>query len=181
MAFPIEGSELMLLPSSAPSICRNLGISLLAGATAIAAALTVAPVKAQANDLIVRYDQSTLLKLPRPVSELIIGNPSIADVAIQGGTMLVVTGKSFGVTNIIALDGEHNVIQDQRLIVVRDEARTVNLHKGGSRQSFNCTPNCNPTLTIGDDSTYFENIGKSTDKKLKMGDSSAESSGQGTQ
>lgn len=170
-----------MLPHSVPSICRNLGISLLAGATVIAAALTVAPVRAQANDLVVRYDQSTLLKLPRPVSEVIIGNPSIADVAIQGGTMLVVTGKSFGVTNIIALDGERNVIQDQRLIVIRDEARILNLHKGAARQSFNCTPNCNPTLTIGDDSNYFDNLGKSTDKKLKMGDSQAEGGSQSAQ
>jgi Flp pilus assembly secretin CpaC len=36
-------------------------------------------------------------------AEVIIGNPTIADVSVQGGNLLVVTGKSFGVTNIISL------------------------------------------------------------------------------
>lgn len=164
-----------------PSTCRDLSITLLAGAAVVAAALFAAPTRATANDLVVRYDQSTLLKLPRPVVDIIIGNPSIADVAVQGGNMLVITGKSFGVTNIIALDSERNVIQDQRLVVIRDEARVLNLHKGAARFSYNCAPNCNPTLTIGDETAHFDGIGKSTDKKLKMGDSSAENSGQSAQ
>lgn len=117
------------------------------------------------SDLIVRYDQSQLLRLPRPVSEVIIGNPSIADVAVQGPNLLVVTGKTFGVTNIIALDQERNVIQDQRVIVQRDEARVINLHKGSQRQSFTCSPNCTPTITIGDDTAYFEMIAKHAKEK----------------
>ncbi len=165
---------------SVPSTCRDLGITILAGAAVVAAALLAVPSRAIANDLVVRYDQSTLLKLPRPVVDIIIGNPSIADVAVQGGNMLVITGKSFGVTNIIALDSDRNVIQDQRLVVIRDEARILNLHKGGARHSYACSPNCNPTLTIGDEQTHFDSLGKSTDRKLKMGDSQADG-GQGQQ
>ena len=160
---------------------REIGITLVAGATVLAATLVYAPERAAAGDLVVRYDQSTLLKLPRPVVDIIIGNPTIADVAVQGGTMLVITGKSFGVTNIIALDSERNVIQDQRLIVIRDEARVLNLQKGAARFSYNCTPNCNPTLTIGDETAHFDGLGKNTDKKLKMGDSNAEAGGQSSQ
>src|SRR5262245_19203692 len=59
---------------------------------------------ARAADLVVRYDQSQLLRLPRPVDHVIIGNASIADVSVQAGNLLIVTGKTFGVTNIIALD-----------------------------------------------------------------------------
>lgn len=167
--------------STHPSTCRELGITLLAGATVVAAILSSVTGPAEAGDLVVRYDQSTLLKMPRPVVDIIIGNPTIADVAVQGGNMLVVTGKSFGVTNIIALDAERNVIQDQRLIVVKDESRMLNLHKGSSRVTYNCTPNCNPTLTIGDETAHFDSLGKNTDKKLKMGDSNAEAGGQGSQ
>lgn len=126
------------------------------------------PMHARASDLVVAYDQSQLLRLPRPVSSVIIGNPSIADVAVQGGNLLVVTGKTFGVTNIIALDSERNVIQDQRVIVTRDEARIVNLSKGALRQSYSCTPNCSPTLTIGDDTTYFDMISKHASTKTKF-------------
>lgn len=141
------------------------------------AAMALAATEVRANDLVVRYDQSQLLRLPRPVSDIIIGNPSIADVTVQGGTVLVVTGKTFGVTNIIALDAEKNVIQDQRVVVERDEKRTVNLTKGALRQSYSCTPNCSPTLTIGDDPAYFEQVSKSSSTKTKFSDSSSDSSG----
>ena len=151
----------------------------IAGAT-LTAALTLGAIAAQAGDLIVRYDQSQLLRLPRPVAEVIVGNPSIADVSVQGGNLLVVTGKTFGVTNIIALDGERNIIEDNRVIVQRDEGRVVNLHKGGARQSYTCTPSCSPTLTIGDDSGFFETVSKHAERKTKFSDPAHDNQGQGT-
>lgn len=136
---------------------------------------------AAAEDLVVKYDQSQLLRLPRPVAEIIIGNPTIADVTVQASNLLVVTGKTFGITNVIALDAERNVIRDQRVIVAREEARVVNLQKGGKRESYNCTPNCNPSLVVGDEPTYFDSVGKMAQTKIKFSDSAAEggtSSGQ---
>lgn len=139
--------------------------TLIAGAALLVTAIPVA-----AEDLVVVYDQSQLLRLPRAASEVIVGNPSIADVTVQGGNLLVVTGKTFGVTNIIALDGEKNVIQDQRVLVRRDERRTVNLHKAGLRQTFSCTPNCSPMLTIGDDNIYFDMVTKHNTAKTSFSD-----------
>lgn len=136
---------------------------------------------ARADDLIVRYDQSQLLRMPRPVSEIIIGNSSIADVTVQGGNMLVVTGKTFGITNIIALDAEKNVIQDQRVIVERDERSVVNLSRAGLRQSFSCTPNCSPTLTIGDDAAFFEQVVKHGTNKTKFSEAGGDGGGGGGQ
>jgi len=132
---------------------------------------------AYANDLIVRYDQSQLLRLPRAISQIIIGNPSIADASVQASNLLVVTGKTFGVTNIIALDQQGNVIQDQRVIVQRDTARMVNLHKGSQRQSFTCAPECTPTVTIGDDKEYFAKISEHAKRKTSF--SSGQSDGSG--
>ena len=54
---------------------------------------------ATAGDLTVKYDQSQLLRLPRAVTHIIIGNPSIADVTVQSPNLLVVTGRTFGITN----------------------------------------------------------------------------------
>ncbi len=142
--------------------------------TAVACAFCMAAVvaftgeDARANDLMVRYDQSQLIRLPRPATEVIIGNPSIADVTIQGGNLLVVTGKTFGITNIIALDAQRNVIQDQRVVVERDEQRAVVLYRGSLRESYTCTPNCTPTITIGDDSKYFETIVKNAQSKASV-------------
>ncbi len=127
---------------------------------------------AAAEDLIVKFDQSQILRLSRPAAEIIIGNPSIADVAIQSGNILVVTGKSFGITNIIALDGERNVIQDQRVLVHRDEAGVVNVTKGISRQTYACAPQCNPTITVGDDQAFLEATMKASQAKMKFSESS---------
>lgn len=136
---------------------------------------------AAAQDLIVKYDQSQLLRLPRPVSEIIIGNPTIADITVQSSDMLVVTGKSFGITNVIVLDSDRSVIQDQRILVVRDEAKTVNLQKGSKRESYNCTPQCNPSLVVGDDSAYFDTVAKTSERKIKFSggsDAAAQASNQ---
>ena len=111
-------------------------------------------------------------------AEIIVGNPSIADVAIQSGNILVITGKSFGITNIIALDAERNVIQDQRVSVRRDEAGVVNLHKGIARQTYACLPQCNPTITVGDDAAYMSTVLRLSKEKMAFSEGAQQDSGQ---
>ncbi len=159
----------------APS--RSL-LALLTSATLIAAVAFSAP-QARAGDLIVKYDQSQILRLPRPVAEIIIGNPSIADITVQSKDMLVITGKSFGITNIIVLDDQKNIIQDQRIVVQRDQAKIVNVHKAGKRMSFNCSSQCNPTITVGDDDAYFKNVAASSQLKMKLSETQAGGGGAG--
>jgi Flp pilus assembly secretin CpaC len=154
----------------ATSLCRTLGLGLVVATAAICSA--------KAEDLIVKYDQSQLLRLPRPAAEIIIGNPAIADISVQAGNLLVVTGKTFGITNIIALDADRNVIQDQRILVRRDEAKVVNLQRGTQRQSYNCTPQCNPSITIGDEQAYFDTISKASTSKIGLSERAADSSTQ---
>lgn len=134
---------------------------------------------ALAGDLVVQFDQAQLLRLPRPAAEVIIGNPSIADVTLQGGNILAITGKTFGITNVIILDADRNVIQDQRILVERDERRMVNLLKGSTRFTFSCTPNCQPNLTPGDDIEFFGQISKHNSEKTKFSSSASESADAG--
>jgi hypothetical protein len=138
------------------------------GAFALGTLALAGTANAAGADLIVRYDQSQLIRLPRPATEVIIGNPSIADVNIQGGNLLVVTGKAFGITNIIALDAQRNVIQDQRIMVERDDQRALVLYRGATRESYACTPTCSPTIMIGDETKYFENIAKHVQTKATV-------------
>lgn len=155
---------------------------MLASASLLASlALSAGQVRADkllSDDLIVKYDQSQLLRLPRPAAEIIIGNPAIADVSIQTGNLLVVTGKSFGITNIIALDAERNVIQDQRVMVRRDEIGVVNLHRGAARSTYNCSPQCNPTLTIGDDAGYFAQVQAASQNKASFSEKASDQAAQ---
>ena len=52
----------------------------------------------------VYVDQAKLLKIPAKAATIIIGNPLIADVTLQSGGVVVVTGKGYGATNFIAMD-----------------------------------------------------------------------------
>jgi Flp pilus assembly secretin CpaC len=157
---------------------RTVARAIAVGSIALLATLggIMAPAAQMGDDIIVKYDQSQLLRLPQPASEIIIGNPVIADVTVQAGGLLVVTGKSFGVTNLIALDGKREVMFERRIMVRRDDTRAVNLQRGVLRQTYNCTPQCNPTVTIGDEQAYFEAMAKAADRKAGMSDKAAEGS-----
>ena len=142
-----------------------------------AIALVALSPAAAAGDLVVKYDQSQLLRLPRAVTSIIIGNPSIADVTVQSPNLLVVTGRTFGITNVIALDSDRNVIQDQRVVVTRDGASQVSLYRGVKRETYNCAPHCNPSLMAGDDAKYFGEVKSGFEGKTQFSDKAADSSG----
>ena len=142
-------------------------LALVIGAT-VTAAIAMSAITAKADDLIVKYDQSQLLRVARPVAEIIIGNPTIADVSVQSKKLLVVTGKSFGKTNMILLDGEQNVIQENKIVVLQDQSQVVNLRRGVARESYNCSPRCNPTITVADEQTYFKRAAENAELKIKL-------------
>ena len=156
-----------------------VGIARAAACAMAGATVLLSSQAASAQDLIVKYDQASIVRLSRPAAEIIVGNPSITDVSIQSGTSLVITGKSFGITNIIALDAQGQVIRDQRVMVRVDDDRMVTVNQGGKRQSFACTPTCAPTLTIGDDAEFFSKTQGTVTAKSKMSEGAAAGDGGG--
>jgi hypothetical protein len=160
--------------SKARAAARFAGLTLVATLTTLAS-----HAQAQQPDLIVKFDQSQLLRLPRPAAEIIIGNPAVADVSIQSGNLLVITGKSFGITNIIALDAERQVIQDQRVMVRRDENNVVHVYKAANRQSYNCAPQCNPSIMPGDDAAFFNATKSLAEAKIGFSEKAADAGGSG--
>ncbi len=163
------------MPAHSHMSCKSLRVVARGAARLFIAAAAMAGtnLSANADDLVVKFDQSQILRLTRPASEIIVGNPSIADVTIQSGNILVITGKSYGITNIIALDGERNVIQDQRIAVRRDEVGVVNVTRGTARQTFACLPQCNPTATLGDDIGFMAQNIQAAQQKIRFSEGSS--------
>lgn len=149
-------------------------LAIAAGLTLCALAILAAKPAAAETDLVVKYDQSQLLRLPRSAADIIIGNPTVADVSVQTGNMLVVTGKGFGITNMIVLDIDREIIEEYRVLVVRESAKVVNLHKGAKRESYNCAPQCNPSIVVGDDPAYFDAMAKTTERKIKFSEGNSD-------
>ncbi len=111
---------------------------------------------AAAETLEVVLDQAALMKLPDKVSTIVIGNPMIADIAIQSGGLVVVTGKGFGATNLIALDRAGAVLLERSIVVSGPRSRdTVQVYRGVQRETFSCTPNCERRITLGDSVDFF--------------------------
>ncbi len=65
----------------------------------------------------VNVDQAKLVKLPGGIATIVVGNPLIADVTLQNGGVVVVTGKGYGATNFIALDRTGQVLVDRQIQV----------------------------------------------------------------
>jgi hypothetical protein len=105
--------------------------------------------------VIVHLDQAKLLQLPERTATLVIGNPLIADAVVQGGSTMVITGKSYGMTNLIALDRAGGTLSEFPIQVMGPSGRTVVLYRGIERETYSCTPKCERRITLGDSQPYF--------------------------
>ena len=106
--------------------------------------------------VIVTVDRAKVFRISRPASTVIIGNPAIADATVEDDRTLILTGRSFGVTNLIILDKNGEPIVDETIVVKGHEANTVRIYRRASRETMACAPVCEPTLTIGDNQVSFE-------------------------
>lgn len=108
------------------------------------------------RSVLVTVDQAKVFRVSRPAGTIIIGNPAIVDATIQDDQTLILTGRSFGVTNLIVLDANGDALVDQPVVVRASETNTVRIYRRDSRATLACSPVCEPTLTIGDDNAAFD-------------------------
>jgi hypothetical protein len=111
--------------------------------------------------ILVCVDQAKVIELPAAATTIVVGNPTFADVTLLKNTKsMVITGKGFGQTNLIAIDAAGSII-DKRQIRVVPVATMLVLQKGDSRTSYSCNPGsgCMPTFQLGDDNDYFNKTG----------------------
>lgn len=128
-------------------------------AAALIATSVGVPSFSVANDTItVNVHMARVLRLNAPAATVIIGNPGIADVTIQDPQTLILTGKSYGRTNLIALDSAGNPIADSPIEVRRSTTGIVTVYFGAARTSMACAPECQPTIQIGDDTGYTSDV-----------------------
>jgi Flp pilus assembly secretin CpaC len=136
---------------------RNGRHSVLVAAWLLAAASPLAAQSrnsAPGNLVVITVDQAQMMKLPDRVATLVVGNPLIADVSIQAGGMVVLTGKGYGVTNLVALDRSGAVLEE-KTIQVQGARDSVVVYRGVERESYSCTPKCERRITLGDSADYF--------------------------
>jgi Flp pilus assembly secretin CpaC len=113
------------------------------------------PVGTVSEPVIVYLDQAKLLKLPERTVTLVIGNPLIADAVVQPGGVVVLTAKSYGMTNLVALDRSGTTLGEYPIQVVGPSDKVVVVYRGIERETYSCAPTCQQRITLGDTAAYF--------------------------
>ena len=128
-------------------------------AVAFVLAAGASPARAATDVIAVTLDQAKIARLPHGAATLIVGNPMIADVTmLKNNNTMVITGKGFGQTNLIAIDAAGSLLEEQEIEVLPSKGLVV-LQSGSSRMSYACNPVCMPTLQLGDDDKVFTEAG----------------------
>ena len=131
----------------------------LLGAVFMGYAVQAAPQDAPGDSVLVLVDHAKVVRLPEKARTVIVGNPAIADVTLQRNGVMVVTGKSFGVTNLIALDASGTLLAESLVRVSAASDALLTVQRGMERESYSCTPVCQPSLQLGDAQKYFGEAG----------------------
>jgi Flp pilus assembly secretin CpaC len=133
--------------------CILMGIAFAIAASAAQADPADTPSAVRA--LVVHLDQARIIKLPERTTTLVVGNPLIADATVQPGGIIVVTGKSHGATNVVALDRTGATLMEHAIVVLSPRDPMVVVYRGVERESYSCTPECSRRITLGDSPEYF--------------------------
>jgi Pilus formation protein N terminal region len=150
-----------------------------AGIAAVCAltAMTPSVAGAAADTIDVVLDQAQIVRLPDRVGTIVVGNPLIADVTVQSGGLMVVTGKGYGRTNVIALDHRGAVLLEKAVQVLGPH-NVVVIYRGVDRESYSCAPKCERRITLGDTKDYFDatlnQTGSRNDKATGAGPASGQ-------
>lgn len=120
----------------------------LIAALALAAVLAVpAVVVAQSASLNVEIDQARRVQLRGAAGSVIVGNPQIADVTVVDANTLYITGKGYGVTEVVAVDPiGRTVFQSQVVVTAGDGAGRVRMWRGATATEMACASSCSPSV-----------------------------------
>lgn len=132
--------------------------------SALSVLLLTSAAVAGEQTLQVAVDRAIVVRAADNTATVVVGNPMIADATTQKNGVMVVTGKSYGSTNVMLLDGGGAVLSETVVNVTPSTDGWILVQRGGIRESLSCTPRCAPVLSIGDDEklfkVYSEQIGK---------------------
>ncbi len=96
---------------------------------AFAAVFAFAGAAAHAENLSVAAGQAVRIGLSGPVRDVVVGDPTVADVSVVNERTLVVMGKRAGMTTVLAFDAAGRPLSD-RQVMVSDAAGAITVYRG---------------------------------------------------
>ena len=107
--------------------------------------------------LIVQTDKSQIISVSTEPGTVVVGNPSIANVTVNG-KQIFVHGHAFGDTNLLVLDQAGNQIANFDITVAHSADNAIAVFSPRGRYSYSCAPFCEATMQPGDPSDWSNNI-----------------------
>jgi Flp pilus assembly secretin CpaC len=153
---------------------QSLSSRQFVAALLLAASLVPTGPAAAAEPIDVVVDRAKVLRISKPADVVIIGNPAIADATIQDSQTLIITGRSFGTTNLIVLDAGGQTIADETITVGPQDENVVIIYRRASRQTLSCTPECSPTLAVGDNTISFDTVSTQIQTQVGITDAASQ-------
>jgi len=122
----------------------------LRSAVAMASAGLVAGIAsvalAQARPLNIEIDSATRVQLRGAASSVIVANPRIADVTVVDANTLFITGKGYGVTDVVAVDALGRALFQSQIVVSAGSTGAVRVWRGGDATDMACGASCSPSV-----------------------------------
>jgi Flp pilus assembly secretin CpaC len=133
--------------------------------TALCAFVVLADESAIAGSAIsLQTDQTQMIALASEPGTVVVGNPSIADISVNGKQVFL-HGRAFGDTNIIILDANGNQMANFDVTVVHSANNDVAIYSArtspdapASRFTYSCDPTCRRAIIPGDEFESYKNI-----------------------
>ncbi len=124
---------------------------------AIGFGLALAPA-AFADPFKVSVDQTVAVKISAPANSVIIGNATVADVAVHDANTLLITGKAFGSTNLVVLDRAGKEVWANTLLVGGEADTDLTIVRKGGTYTYSCVDKCRATPMVGDEPQHFQQV-----------------------
>jgi Flp pilus assembly secretin CpaC len=116
----------------------------------LAAGLAVAAV-AHA-EVSVAVDGVQRIALRGQAASVIVANPRIADVTVADANTLFITGKGYGVTEVVVVDAIGRTLFQNRVVVTGGQPGSVRVWRGAQPTEMVCASSCAPSVrTAGAD------------------------------
>ena len=111
--------------------------------------------------IVVSIDEFTIINLPDSTKTIVLGDPLIADITIlrnYGGNLIVVViGKGYGETNLVAFDSKGVELTKKMVMVTGPTDSSIAVvYRGANRETYSCAPKCLRRATLGDSPEAFD-------------------------
>lgn len=108
------------------------------------------------SSLAVHLDETLPVTLSGAAGQIVVANPSVADVTLTDRRHLMILGRTYGETSVVVLDGVGRRIYATTVTVTPAMAGHVSVFRGAEVYNYACNDRCERTPLPGEDTAVYQ-------------------------